>query len=71
MKVIRAKDLNKSFGSVHVLRDVTLVVEKGEFYGLFGPNGAGKTTLLRILTGQLEPDSGRADAFLLFGYINS
>ncbi|MCW4051321.1 MAG: ABC transporter ATP-binding protein [Candidatus Bathyarchaeota archaeon] len=60
MPVIEVKDLYKSFGSVKVLEDVSFNVEKGEFYGLFGPNGAGKTTLLRIITGQLEADSGTA-----------
>ena len=53
-------NVNKSFGDVKVLKDVSFKVERGDFYGLFGPNGAGKTTLLRIITGQLEPDSGEA-----------
>ena len=58
MTVIETKGVSKSFGDVEALRDVSLTVDEGEFFGLFGPNGAGKTTLLRILTGQLEPDSG-------------
>jgi len=58
MAIIEAKNVNKSFGKTKVLKNVTLTIEEGEFYGLFGPNGAGKTTLLRIMTGQLEPDSG-------------
>jgi ABC-2 type transport system ATP-binding protein len=58
MAVIETKDVSKSFGEVEALRDVDLTVYSGEFFGLFGPNGAGKTTLLKILTGQLEPDSG-------------
>ena len=58
MAIIEAKNVNKSFGKTEVLKNVTLTIEEGEFYGLFGPNGAGKTTLLRIMTGQLEPDSG-------------
>ena len=60
MPVIDVANINKSFGTVKVLKDINIQVEKGDFYGLFGPNGAGKTTLLRIITGQLAPDSGEA-----------
>lgn len=60
LHAIQAVNISKSFGSVRVLDDVNLTVDRGEFYGLFGPNGAGKTTLLRVLTGQLAPDSGLA-----------
>jgi ABC-2 type transport system ATP-binding protein len=59
MRVIQIENVSKSFGDVVALSGVSLSVEGGEFFGLFGPNGAGKTTLLRILTGELEPDSGR------------
>lgn len=58
MSVISVVNASKSFGNVEALSGVTLSVGEGEFYGLFGPNGAGKTTLLRIMTGQLEADSG-------------
>lgn len=58
MSVIEAVNVSKSFGDVEAVKGVTLRVSDGEFFGLFGPNGAGKTTLLRMLTGQLEPDSG-------------
>jgi ABC-type polysaccharide/polyol phosphate transport system ATPase subunit len=40
------------------LKDVTLSVEPGEFFGIFGPNGSGKSTLLRILAGIYVPDKG-------------
>jgi len=58
MAVIVATNVSKRFGKVEAIRDVSLSVDEGEFFGLFGPNGAGKTTLLRVLTGQLDPDSG-------------
>ncbi|MDH5201147.1 MAG: ABC transporter ATP-binding protein, partial [Candidatus Bathyarchaeota archaeon] len=58
MSVIEAVNVSKRFGEVEAVADVSLEVQAGEFFGLFGPNGAGKTTLLRMLTGQLEPDSG-------------
>ena len=60
MYAIEVSHLSKSFGRVEVLRDVSLTVREGEFFGLFGSNGAGKTTLLKILTGQLAADSGEA-----------
>jgi ABC-2 type transport system ATP-binding protein len=58
VSVIEAVNVSKRFGEVEAVADVSLEVQAGEFFGLFGPNGAGKTTLLRMLTGQLEPDSG-------------
>ena len=58
MHIISVENITKNFGAVEALRSVSFHVEEGDFYGLFGPNGAGKTTLLRILTGQLDPDSG-------------
>lgn len=58
--MIQVNGLSKKFGSKAALIDVSLEVNKGDLFGLFGPNGAGKTTLLRILTGQLEPSSGKA-----------
>lgn len=42
------------------LKDLSLKVEEGEFFGLLGPNGAGKTTLISILAGLIQPSSGRA-----------
>ncbi len=41
------------------LRDVSLSVERGEFLGIVGPNGSGKSTLLQILSGIVQPTSGR------------
>ncbi|MBS0365519.1 MAG: ABC transporter ATP-binding protein [Proteobacteria bacterium] len=50
--------LNKHFGDKHVVRDVSLRVERGEIFGFLGPNGSGKTTCIRMLCGLLTPDSG-------------
>ncbi len=58
MPVIDVTAASKRYGDLKALDDVDLSVEKGEFFGFLGPNGAGKSTLLRILTGQLEQDSG-------------
>jgi oleandomycin transport system ATP-binding protein len=57
---IRGDRLEKSFGRVRVLDQLSLQVPAGAIYGLLGPNGAGKTTLVRILTTLLAPDAGRA-----------
>lgn len=46
------------FGANQALQGVSLEVEAGTIHGIVGPNGAGKSTLLKILTGQLDPDSG-------------
>ncbi|MGB8433174.1 MAG: ABC transporter ATP-binding protein [Burkholderiales bacterium] len=56
---IDVSGLNKHFGAKHVVRDLTLSVNRGEIYGFLGPNGSGKTTSIRMLCGLLTPDSGR------------
>jgi ABC-2 type transport system ATP-binding protein len=58
--MIEVKNVSKSYGPVQALQDVSLTIAPGEIVGLLGPNGAGKTTLIKILTGYLQPDSGRA-----------
>jgi len=60
VSIVSIRSLSKRFGEKVALDQVTLEVQQGDLFGLFGPNGAGKTTLLRILTGQLEQDSGTA-----------
>ena len=56
--MIEAKNIHKSYGSLHVLKGVDFTVEKGEFVSIVGKSGAGKTTLLHIL-GTLDlPDEG-------------
>lgn len=57
--MIRFESVNKSFGSVHACRDISLHAPDGQITGVLGPNGAGKTTALRCLLGLVKPDSGR------------
>lgn len=55
---LRAEKISKGFRKRPVVRDVSLVVQRGEAVGLLGPNGAGKTTCFYMITGLLMPDSG-------------
>lgn len=57
--VISATDLNKSFGTLKVVRDVNFNIKKGEFVSIVGKSGSGKTTLLSLLSGLEQPSSGR------------
>ena len=57
-KDLSVKGIDKNFGPVRALSDVTLEVRAGEFFTLLGPSGCGKTTLLRIIAGLELPDSG-------------
>ncbi len=56
--MIEAINLNKRFGKLHVLNNVSFSSEKGECVALIGPNGCGKTTLIKCLLGMVVPDSG-------------
>lgn len=57
-KIIEVSELEKSFGTKKVLKDITFHVNEGEIFGFLGPSGSGKTTTINILTGQLFPTSG-------------
>ncbi|MCG8513050.1 MAG: ABC transporter ATP-binding protein [Halanaerobiales bacterium] len=51
-------NLSKKYGKLTALNDITLGIEKGEFFGLIGPNGAGKTTLIMLVLGIIKPSKG-------------
>jgi multiple sugar transport system ATP-binding protein len=55
---IELVSINKSFGTQHVLKDVDLEIDAGQFISLLGPSGCGKSTLLRIIAGLVQQDSG-------------
>ncbi len=57
-KRLSLRDLNKSFGDVHVVKDLSLDIHPGEFLVLLGPSGCGKTTALRMIAGLETVDSG-------------
>jgi ABC-2 type transport system ATP-binding protein len=58
--LVQVDHLNKKYGDVAAITDVTFSAEKGEILGFLGPNAAGKTTTMRIITGFMPPSSGTA-----------
>lgn len=57
--ILELDRIEKSFGDVKVLNDISLSVKQGEFITLLGPSGCGKTTTLRIIAGLEKPDKGK------------
>jgi ABC-2 type transport system ATP-binding protein len=57
--VIETEHLERRFGDLVAVRDVSLTVRRGEIFGVLGPNGAGKSTTIRMLCGILDPTGGR------------
>ena len=57
-ELIRMEHINKSYGRVQALEDVSLAVSKSEIVGLLGDNGAGKSTLIKVLSGAVPVTSG-------------
>ncbi|MCV2887778.1 ABC transporter ATP-binding protein [Ruegeria aquimaris] len=58
MTALSLKNVNKSFGDIHVLKDINIEVEEGEFVVFVGPSGCGKSTLLRVIAGLEDATSG-------------
>ncbi|SPF75784.1 Maltose/maltodextrin import ATP-binding protein MalK [Aliiroseovarius pelagivivens] len=58
MTALTLTDVNKSFGKVHVLKDINIEIEEGEFVVFVGPSGCGKSTLLRVIAGLEDASSG-------------
>ena len=61
--LLEVADLNKHFGGLHAVRNVSFSLQPGEIIGILGPNGAGKTTLYNLLTGFIPPDPGARIVF--------
>jgi ABC-2 type transport system ATP-binding protein len=57
--MIRVEELEKSYGSLRAVDNISFDVPEGELFGFLGPNGAGKTTTLSMVSGLLKPDGGR------------
>ncbi len=56
--LLEVRNLNKHFGGLHAVKNVSFELQRGEIVGILGPNGAGKTTLYNLLTGFIAPDAG-------------
>ena len=69
--LLSCQSISKSFGARSLFENVSFTISDGESVGLIGPNGSGKSTLLRILSGQMEIDSGTIAArkMLRLGYV--
>jgi lipopolysaccharide export system ATP-binding protein len=59
MSILKAINLQKSYGNKKVVNGVTVEVKSGEIVGLLGPNGAGKTTTFYMIMGEVKPDKGQ------------
>ncbi len=55
---LEVRGINKYYGGVHALSDVSFRAYAGEIVGLVGDNGAGKSTLIKVISGAHEPDTG-------------
>jgi ABC-2 type transport system ATP-binding protein len=58
---VLVQNLQKRYGSVEAVKDISFQVEPGEIFGLLGPNGAGKTTTIRCLCTLTTPDAGKVE----------
>ena len=59
--LLEVEGLNKRFGGLHAVKDVSFSLAAGAVTGVLGPNGAGKTTMFNLLTGFIAPDSGSVE----------
>ena len=59
--ILKAEGLDRSFGGIHAVNDVTLEIPRGSLHAVIGPNGSGKTTLFNLITGHTRPSAGRVE----------
>lgn len=59
--MLKLYNIDKFFGGLHAVDNVSIKIKKGTITGLIGPNGAGKTTLFNIIAGHIEPSSGKVE----------
>ncbi len=61
--MLKVENISKRYGDFLALKDASFELKKGEILGLIGENGAGKSTIIKILSGLIEPTSGRVEYF--------
>lgn len=61
MSIIKLENINKSYGDINTLKNITFDINEGERVGIIGANGAGKSTLINIINGNESADSGRIE----------
>ena len=66
--IIKINNLDKKFGNIHAVNQLSFTIEKGNVYGILGPNGSGKSTTLGMLLNVVNPTSG---SFNWFGGVTS
>jgi len=59
MPILSVEGLDKAFGGLVAIHNLSFVLDKGEILGVLGPNGSGKTTLFNVITGFIKPDGGK------------
>ncbi len=59
MNLLELREIDKAFGGLVAVADLSLVVEEGQIFAMIGPNGAGKSTTFNLISGLLPPDRGR------------
>jgi ABC-type cobalamin/Fe3+-siderophores transport system ATPase subunit len=59
MVMLGIENISFAYGREKILKNLSVEIKDGEFFGIIGPNGSGKTTLLKIATKILNPSSGR------------
>lgn len=71
-KVIEAHNVSKAYGDKLLFENLSFSLPQGGIVGIIGPNGAGKTTLFKLITGQVQPDSGTFDVgdTVVLGYLD-
>ncbi len=58
-EILRLENVNKSFGGVHAVKDISMTIAQGELTAIIGPNGAGKTTIFNLISGVYKVSSGK------------
>lgn len=68
MRIISVQNVNKMFGGVHAVCNLSFEVEEGICFGLLGPNGAGKTTMMKMIYGRSSRNVRNGGQIRVFGY---